>query len=603
MMTATDLRSSLTVVASASASIRTTFRQLSLVSAVALALTAGGLALPVQAQPGNWAEGRALVQFQAGLPQAEQDKILKAHGGKTLAKIEQVGVHIIEVPVNAEDAVVQALSHNPHVKFAEKDMLVEASLIPNDPNYSSAWHLPKIAAPTAWDASSGSGVVVAILDTGVYAAHPEFSGRLVAGYNSADGTNNTADINGHGTMVAGTAAAATNNGLGVAGVAGNAQIMPVRVTNDSTGYAYWSSIASGLSWAADHGARVANISYDATGSSSIASAAQYLRGKGGLTVVAAGNDGANPGYADSPYIISVSATNSSDSRTSWSNYGAYVDVAAPGDGIWTTLNGGGYGTVWGTSFSSPTTAGVVALMMAANPGLSPADLESALKSSADDLGAAGRDDYYGYGRINAGRAVQAAMTARTTDTQAPTVAMTAPVSSAKVKGLVTVGITASDNVGVDRVDLYVNGAKLASDSTAPFGFSWDTTPLADGNVTLVAYAFDAAGNQGLSSAVSVTVDNVPDPVDATPPTVNISNPVNGAKVSGVNVTINVNASDNVAVTKTTCAVDGQVLSISSNASLKCTWNIKQVAAGAHSISATAEDAAGNKTSTAIQVTK
>ena len=127
-----------------------------------------------------------------------------------------------------------------------------------------------------------------------------------------------------------------------------------------------------------------------TGSSSVASAAQYLRGKGGLTVVAAGNSSTNPGYADSPYIISVSATDSSDNKASWSNYGAYVDVAAPGVGIWTTTNGGGYGAVSGTSFSSPMTAGVVALMMAANPGLSPADLESALKSSADDLGAAGR---------------------------------------------------------------------------------------------------------------------------------------------------------------------------------------------------------------------
>ena len=180
MMTATEFRSSLAVVSAASVDTRQTFRQLSLVSAVALALTAGGFASPAQAQTGGrWAEGRALVQFQAGLPQAEQDKILKAHGGKRLAKIQQVGVHIIEVPAKAEDAVVQALSHNPHVKFAEKDMLVEASLTPNDPNYSSAWHLPKIAAPTAWDTSSGSGVVVAILDTGVYAACLLYTSRCV----------------------------------------------------------------------------------------------------------------------------------------------------------------------------------------------------------------------------------------------------------------------------------------------------------------------------------------------------------------------------------------------------------------------------------------
>ena len=396
----------------------------------------------------------------------------------------------------------------------------------------------------------------------------------------------------------------SNNGLGVAGVAGAASIMPIRVTNSSDGSAYFSAIANGLTWAADHGARVANISYDMlTTSSSITSAAQYMIGKGGVVVGAAGNSGTDRGYSDSPYIISVSATDSNDAMASWSSYGYYVDVAAPGVSIWTTTNGGGYGAVNGTSFASPVTAGVVALMMAANPSLSPAKLEQILESTADDPGVADWDIHYGYGRVNAEKAVLGAKNAPATDAQAPSASITSPAGGGKVVGVTAVNVSASDSVGVTKVDLYVNGSLVASDTTSPFGFSWDTTQQADGAASLVAYAYDAAGNKGTSNNVSVTVDNVPDPVDTIPPTVKITNPVNGSKVSGANVSINVNASDNVAIKTTTCAVDGQTLSISSSSSMKCSWNIKKVAVGAHAISATAEDTAGNKSTTSIQVTK
>ena len=140
--------------------------------------------------------------------------------------------------------------------------------------------------------------MVAVLDTGVDGTHPDLAGKLLPGWNAVDSSNNTADINGHGTAVAGTAAAATNNASGVAGVAWNAAILPVRITNSSDGYAYWSDIARGLSWAANQGADVANISYGVSNSSTIASAAQSMRNKGGLVVVAAGNEGVDPGYAD-----------------------------------------------------------------------------------------------------------------------------------------------------------------------------------------------------------------------------------------------------------------------------------------------------------------
>jgi subtilisin family serine protease len=606
----TSFRANRAVAVAASVDARRTFNKLALASAVALALTSG-YAADALANPQGWAEGRILLQTRAGLSDAELDKVLKPQNAQAIGRIQQINLHIIQVPPQAEAAVARALANNPHVKFAELDMQVEAQLTPNDPKYPSAWHLPKIQAPTAWDSSQGNGVTIAILDTGVDANHPEFAGKLVAGWNSVSGNTDTADIHGHGTNVAGTAAAIANNSLGVAGVASAARIMPIRITNNSSGYAYWSDIARGLTWAADQGAHVANISYEATNSSSIASAAQYLQGKGGVTVVAAGNSSTNPGYSDSPYMITVSATDSNDIKTSWSNYGYFVDVSAPGVSIWTTFKGGGYGTVNGTSFASPITAGVVALMMAASPDLSSCELEEILKTTADDLGNTGWDTHYGSGRVNAAAAVQTAMQPPTlsqcTDMNAPTISITSPSSGSTVAGVTTVNVSAIDDVGVTRVALFANGVQVAEDNTSPFGFSWDTTTQADGSTTLVAYGYDAAGNQGLSSGVTVTVKNTAGEeqkvADTIAPTVQITSPANGAKVTGTIIKINISATDNVALTKTTCAVNGKELNTSTNESLSCNWNINKEKSGLHTISATAKDAAGNQSSISITVTK
>src|SRR6185437_470444 len=154
--------------------------------------------------------------------------------------------------------------------------------------------------------------------------------------------------------VAGVVAALGNNSMGVAGVAFNARLMPIRVT-DTSGYASISALASGLTYAADHGARVANMSFAVQSYSSVISAAQYFMNKGGVVMNSAGNYGTLDSTAPSNALVSVSATTSSDTLASWSSYGPYVDVSAPGVSIWTTTMGGGYGAVSGTSFSSPLT--------------------------------------------------------------------------------------------------------------------------------------------------------------------------------------------------------------------------------------------------------
>ncbi len=549
------------------------------------------------AEPSAWVPGRLLVQPRPGLPEAELDKILKPHGGKRVGKIEGIGVHIVELPAKAsEKAIAALLSKNKHFKFAELDAVVAPAGTANDPYFPNAWHLSKIGAPTAWDASQGDGVIVAILDTGVNGNHEDLVGRMVPGWNFYDNNADTSDVHGHGTAVAGAAVANTNNGKGVAAIAGNAYIMPVRIA-DANAQATGSAIAQGLVWAADRGAKVANISYHGIpGNLTVQNAAQYMKNKGGLVVVAAGNTSAEIVSPADDSMIFVSATDGNDVKTSWSSWGNYVDVAAPGVNIYTTDRGGGYRTASGTSLASPVVAGVVGLMWAANPRLGPSDIERVLFGTARDLGKAGFDSYYGHGRVDAAAAVQAALTAEARDVTAPTVSVTSPNNGSTVKGLVAVDVAASDNVGVTRVDLVVNGKPYASDLSAPFGFSWDSTQVADGNATLVAYAYDAAGNSA-SHSVSVKVANTPDTIA---PTASITSPANGATVSGT-VTVRASASDNVGVTGMTLFINGKQVATSTSGSLSYSWNTRKLAAGSYTLKVEARDAAGNVGSHSISV--
>lgn len=555
-----------------------------------------------------YAPGRILVEPRAGLTLDGMSKQLKAHGGQKARKLGQSNIHIIELPKGSERAMVNKLRNNPHFKYAELDRAVPLALAVNDPYLGSQWHIGKIGAPAAWDSTQGAGLTIAILDSGVDAAHPDLAGNLVPGYNSYDNNTNTADICGHGTKVAGAAAAATNNGLGVAGVAGQAKIMPIRIAFLSNGacYAYFSTMASGLTWAADHGARVANISYASVPSSSaVQSAANYLRSKGGLLFVSAGNYNRDEGFTPTNSMIAVSATTNTDARASFSSYGAFVGLAAPGANVYTTVKGGGYGGVNGTSFSSPITAAVAALVMGANATLTPDQVQSILFSTAVDLGTPGRDIYYGYGRVDAAAAVAAALALPPPDTTAPSVAIASPLASSTVSGLVPVNVTASDNVAVTRVDLRVNSTVIASDTTGPFAFSWDSTGVANGMNSLVAIAYDAAGNATGSTAVPVNVANTISRTlaDTAAPVVAIANPSPGAVNGMVNVTVNATDDSGSAGISLSLYIDGRLRATGSGSSLSYNWNSRKEAAGSHTLQAVARDQAGNTANSTVQVSR
>jgi thermitase len=371
---------------------------------------------------------------------------------------------------------------------------------------------------------------------------------------------------------------------------------------DANAYAYWSNVATGLYWAADNGARVANVSYvGVAGSATVQAAAQYFKGKGGLVLVSAGNNSIDEGIVPTTTMIPVSATDANDAKTSFSSWGAFVALSAPGINIWTTTRGGGYQAWWGTSMASPVAAGAVALMMSRNPALSAAQVESLMFSTAVDLGTTGRDPVFGHGRLNAAAAVAAAASALPpSDSQPPAVSISAPLGSATVSGLVPVNVVATDNVGVVRVDLQVNGTTVGTDTVAPFALSWDSSTWAPGAVVLTAVAVDAAGNRSNSAPVSVTVSSTAK--DLTAPTLSIRNPTSGTVVSGT-VAVQIAASDDsgsVGVTLT-LAVDGKQVAKTTGGSLSYSWNTRKVAVGSHTLTAVARDPSGNQATQSITV--
>jgi subtilisin family serine protease len=309
---------------------------------------------------------------------------------------------------------IQELRQNPAVEYVEPNYVVRASSAPNDPYYAKQWGLPAIHADLAWDkvpASQRDDVIIAVLDTGVNASHEDLKQSLVAGYDFASNDTVPDDQNGHGTHVAGIAAAIGNNGVGVSGVAAGARIMPVKVLSNN-GSGDLSSIINGIRYATDHGAQVINMSLGGSGTSqAMQDAISYALSKGVVVVAASGNSNGPVGFpGNCSGVVTVGAIDSSGTRASYSNYGPELDVVAPGSNIFSTFMGSAssYITMSGTSMAAPAVSGVAALVKAINPALAATAVEDILRRSATDKGSAGFDNYYGWGLVDANRAVDLA---------------------------------------------------------------------------------------------------------------------------------------------------------------------------------------------------
>jgi subtilisin family serine protease len=287
------------------------------------------------------------------------------------------------------------------VASAAKEPIAEAfDTSPDDTDWPQQDGLRIAGFPKAWDVTQGSSkVVVGLLDTGVDANHPDLRGALVPGWDFIGNDADPADDHGHGTAVAGVIGARSNNHVGGAGICWRCLLMPVKVL-DSKGSGDDTLIAAGVVWATDHGAQVINLSLGGPGSSvELTNALSYANAKGVIVVAAAGNAGVTTQFfpAADPRVVSVAATTVADQRFSWSNFGSWVRLAAPGCNVATIL-GGGYGTFCGTSSATPLVSGLVALELSAQPAATAREAEDALARAALPLPA-----FVQYGRIDAGK--------------------------------------------------------------------------------------------------------------------------------------------------------------------------------------------------------
>lgn len=336
-------------------------------------------------------------------------------GAQVVRRLSQLRATVYEVPQGRVDAWMAEMKARPDVRYVEPDGTVWGlELVPNDPEFRARQYGPQhLNAPQAWEITMGDPrVIIAIVDTGVDLSHPEFAGRLVSGYDFVNDDPVPQDDHGHGTHVAGIAAAGTNNGIGVAGMCGQCRVMPVKVL-DQNNRGYWSSVAAGIVFAADHGARVINLSLGGTGGSqAVQDAIRYATEKGALVVAAAGNGGSNQSFYPAAYdnVLAVAALNPDDTWWDLSNYGDYVDIAAPGVTVYSTLwtvEGPSYGFKSGTSMAAPHIAGVAGLLFSQDPNLGPEEVEAIIASTAVDLGDPGWDPYYGHGLADAHAALRA----------------------------------------------------------------------------------------------------------------------------------------------------------------------------------------------------
>ena len=389
--------------------IRSSFRSLSLLLAAALA----ALGSHTLAQRVDTGEVQLIVKMKPSMPEAVFKGKLNARGATQRSEIRGIAARVIRAPKASADLLKGELARDANIEYVEPDFIAQALGTSNDPYFvqGSQWHLSKIQAPTAWDTTTGSSTqVVAVIDSGVRASHPDLVGKVMVGYDFVANDNDANDENGHGTGVAGTLSPRSNNQIGVCGVAWANPILPVRVL-DANGSGNYSAIANGIIYAADRGAKVINLSLGGTSSSrALQDAINYAWNKQCVIVAAAGNNGSNVAFypAACTNVVAVSATNASDTRSTWSNFGSYVDVSAPGVDILSVYGTDQYAAWNGTSFSSPVASGVVALMAAANSTLTNVLLVDLLIKNSDDVGALGKDVYYGSGRVNANRAVTAA---------------------------------------------------------------------------------------------------------------------------------------------------------------------------------------------------
>ena len=387
-------------------------------------------ALGGTAQAARYDTHTVIVKLTSGVSAAQRAALFSGAGVTgTSGSVAGVGADVVRV-TDDPAAVATRLNRSALVDYAEPNFILKATATPNDPLFSQLYGMNNtgqtggkpdadIDAPEGWDAAglggfpATGGTKIGIVDTGIDQTHPELSGKVVdcgAAFGGTVASGACADDNMHGTHVAGTIAARANNATGVAGVAFNASLSICKALYTAAGTGLTSDVANCINWTHTHGAKVISMSLGGGDSTTLHQAVQAAWAGGGangsVLVAAAGNDGNSTvnypaGYAE---VVSVAATDQNDAKASFSNTNADVEVAAPGVNILSTIPGGQYATLSGTSMATPHASGVTGILWQLFPTDTAAGIRSRLDAAVDDLGPAGRDSSFGFGRVNLCRA-------------------------------------------------------------------------------------------------------------------------------------------------------------------------------------------------------
>jgi len=501
-----------------------------LAATLVLAVIAGPLSAAVGAPDAHAAAASRRVVV--GLERGNTAKGLasaKAKGGG----VERLGPKgrfaVVKVPaaMSAEEFSA-TLQGQAGIDYAQPQQVVQALMVPNDPYFPEQWGMSAVNAPAAWDVERGDpSVVIAIIDTGVDLANPDLSPHVdtVNDWDFVNWDEVAQDDSGHGTHVAGIAAAIADNGLGVAGVANGATILPLKVL-DNVGKGTDTDLAWGIYEAADRGADVINISAGLTSESpAVTDALNYALGMDCVVVAASGNNNSQVVYpAANAGVIAVGATDAGGARVSISNYGPKLDMVAPGDGIVSNTIGGGVAAYRGTSMAAPHVSGAAALLRSRFTFWTHEDIEGRLQASARDLGVAGRDDLFGSGLLNLQAALGGSATTASADDVFPGVLLTAAQRhgtldvSADTDDIYAVSLlegqsltaTVVEDAGVD-CELRVFGPGTTSLQSPPLAAnSWGLTYTAPvgGQYYLDAHVVSGAGGYSLQLSKSMVPTSV-----------------------------------------------------------------------------------------------